>query len=118
MTDSHPSDAEYARVIGEMASLKAGQADTAGESFGEAEIRAFAATHVGNDYDELRAAWDGWVGEWLAARSDVGPTEGREEWIDRQYQRVLEGESREYGFTFEVIVPPGMIADVREEIVA
>ncbi|WP_135666669.1 hypothetical protein [Halorhabdus rudnickae] len=108
-----PTATQTARVVQEMACLKAGQAEATNERFESEEIRAFAGEHAKCSLSELYSRWQSWVGEWLASRSEIDGDVPTEDWIAKQFLAVLLGEERPYGFGHSVIVSEDLIKDLR-----
>ncbi|ERJ07400.1 hypothetical protein HLRTI_000442 [Halorhabdus tiamatea SARL4B] len=112
------SDEQRARVIRDLLCHQAESAEAGKEVFEKEEIQEWALWLKDEPPDELRSIWEGSVGEWLASRGDVGPADDPEtdfdEWVDEQYQRLLNGIETDYGFVRKVEIDVPILEEFAE----
>lgn len=109
------SDDQRARVIRDLLCHKAEEAEAGGDIFEREDIQEWALWLEQKPPEELRSIWNQHVGEWLASRDDVGPSDEPEmdfdDWLDAQYQALLEGRETAYGYVLDVEITPDILED-------
>lgn len=133
MTDSHDrthpdaqlpetlSDKQRARIIEDMACLKAEYAYHGKEQFGAREITEFIKRYATQSVTDLHNSWTEFVGRWLASRQNMPPESSEfridefEPWLVTQWNALVTDISRDYGFVLHVDVSPSTVANARDE---
>ena len=106
---------QRARVLREILNVKGTQMSIAKALF---DAKEFINSFSDCSTVDLKRLWDDWVGEWLLSRQDMPPEDYHADpdhmemepysaeaciWVDTQWNRLLDDEPREYGFTkFEI----------------